>query len=167
VSTARQFCSQPLCLLAIINASSELGTWYSAWSQRVNKATSSLYVTCLWVRGWEHEGGVTLWGHVRRIRCKHRVYYLLTPWNRVLLEKLTGFQLVKKFPSFYGTLRFITAFTSDRHLSLSWASSIQSIPPHPTSWSSILILATHLLLGHPRGKQSGYNLMFFWPCIIV
>jgi hypothetical protein len=29
--------------------------------------------------------------------------YLLTPWNRILLEKLTGFQLVKKFPAFYGT----------------------------------------------------------------
>ena len=24
--------------------------------------------------------------------------YLLTPWYRVLLEKLTGLQLVKKFP---------------------------------------------------------------------
>jgi len=29
--------------------------------------------------------------------------YLLTPWTRVLLEKLTGLQLVKKFPTFYGT----------------------------------------------------------------
>ena len=29
--------------------------------------------------------------------------YLLTPWCRVLLEKLTGLQLVKKFPAFYGT----------------------------------------------------------------
>ena len=38
----------------------------------------------------------------------------LTPWSRVLLEKLTGFQLVKKFPTFYGTRRFITAFTSAR-----------------------------------------------------
>ena len=49
------------------------------------------------------------------------VYLLnfLTPWSRVLLEKLTGFQLVKKFPTFYGTRRFITAFTSARHLSLS------------------------------------------------
>jgi hypothetical protein len=37
--------------------------------------------------------------------------YLLTPWNRVLLENLTGSQLVKKFPAFYGTRRFITAFT--------------------------------------------------------
>ena len=45
--------------------------------------------------------------------------YLLTPWSRVLLEKLTGFQLVKKFPAIYGTRRFITAFTSVLHLSLS------------------------------------------------
>jgi hypothetical protein len=37
---------------------------------------------------------------------------LLTPWSRVLLEKLTGSQIVKKFPAFYGTRRFITAFTS-------------------------------------------------------
>jgi hypothetical protein len=43
----------------------------------------------------------------------------LTPWSRVLLEKLTGRQLVKKFPAFYGTRRFITAFTRARHLSLS------------------------------------------------
>jgi hypothetical protein len=49
---------------------------------------------------------------------------LLTPRSRVLLEKLTGFQLVKKFPAFYGTRRFITAFTSARHLSLSSPSSI-------------------------------------------
>ena len=45
--------------------------------------------------------------------------YLLTPWSRVLLEKLIGFQLAKKFPGFYGTRRFITALTSARHLSLS------------------------------------------------
>ena len=29
--------------------------------------------------------------------------YLLTPRSRVLLEKLTGFQLVMKFPAFYVT----------------------------------------------------------------
>ena len=45
--------------------------------------------------------------------------YLLTPWCKVLLENLTDFQPVKKFPAFYGTRRFITAFTSSRHLSLS------------------------------------------------
>ena len=42
---------------------------------------------------------------------------------------------------------FITAFTSVRHLSLSWVSPIQSIYPHPTFWRSILILPTHLRLG--------------------
>ena len=40
-----------------------------------------------------------------------------------------GSQLVKKFPAFYGTRKFITAFTSARYLSLSWASSLQSMPP--------------------------------------
>ena len=45
--------------------------------------------------------------------------YLLTPWSRVLLEKLASLQLVKKFPTFYGTRRFLTALTRARHLSLS------------------------------------------------
>ena len=77
--------------------------------------------------------------------------HLLTPWCRVLLEKLTGLQLVKKFPAFHGTQMFITALTRFRHLSLSWASPIQSIYPQPTSWRSILILSTHLRLGLPSG----------------
>ena len=75
--------------------------------------------------------------------------YLLTPWCRVLLEKLTDLQLVKKFLAFHGTRRFITALTSVRYLSLSWASPIQSIYPHPISCRSILILSTHLRLGLP------------------
>jgi hypothetical protein len=33
------------------------------------------------------------------------IHYLFTPWNRVVLEKLTGLQLVKRFPAFYGTRR--------------------------------------------------------------
>jgi hypothetical protein len=45
--------------------------------------------------------------------------YLLTPWSRVLPEKLKRPELLKKFPAFYGTRRFITAFTRARHLSLS------------------------------------------------
>ena len=76
-------------------------------------------------------------------------YYLPPPWCRVLLEKLTGLQLVKKFPEFHGTRRFITEPTSVRYPSLSWASSVQSIYPHPTSWRSILILSTHLRLSLP------------------
>jgi len=46
---------------------------------------------------------------------------------------------------------FITKFTNAHHLSLSWASLIKSIPPHPTSWRSILILSSHLRLGLPSG----------------
>ena len=56
--------------------------------------------------------------------------YLLIPWSRVLLEKLTGSQF-KKFPSFYGNRRFITAFASTRHLSLSCAKTLQSMPLIP------------------------------------
>ena len=89
--------------------------------------------------------------YVRKANKMHLLTYLLTPWSRVLLEKLTGLQLVKKFPAFYGTRRFITAVTSACHLSLSWSNSIQSIPPHPTSWRSILILPFHLRLGLPGG----------------
>ena len=81
----------------------------------------------------------------------HLLTYLLTPWCRVLPEQLTGLQLVKKFPAFHGTRRFITALTSVCYLSLSWASPIQSTCPHPTSWRSILILSTHLRLGLPSG----------------
>ena len=55
----------------------------------------------------------------RKVVGAHLLTYLLTPWCRVLLEKLTGLQLVKKFPAFHGTRRFITALTSVCHLSLS------------------------------------------------
>jgi hypothetical protein len=60
-------------------------------------------------------------------------------------------ELVKKFPAFYGTRRLLTALTSARHLSLSWASPVQSSHPHPTSWRSILILSSHLRLSLPNG----------------
>jgi hypothetical protein len=61
------------------------------------------------------------------------ITYLLTPWSRVRLEKLTSLQLVKKFPEFYGTRRFFTVLTSARNPSLSSANSIQSPRPPPTS----------------------------------
>jgi hypothetical protein len=36
--------------------------------------------------------------------------FLLIPCSRVLLEKITASPLVKKFPAFYESCRFITAF---------------------------------------------------------
>jgi len=85
--------------------------------------------------------------------------YSLTQWYRVLLEKLTALQQVKEFPAFHRTRRFITALTNVRHLSLSWASPIQSIYPHSTSWRSILILSTHLRLGLQTSNNRSYHIL--------
>jgi hypothetical protein len=88
--------------------------------------------------------------------------YLIThllnhSWSWSLLEKLPIVQLLKNFPAFYGTRRFVTVFTRALHWSLSWARSIQSIPVHPISLRSILILSTHLRLGLPSGLfHSGF-----------
>ena len=86
------------------------------------------------------------------------LFYLITRWITVLLEKLTGSQLVKKLHALCRTRKFITAFTHACQLSLSWASSIQSIPPYPTFWRSILILSSLLRLGLPSGVfPSGFR----------
>ena len=51
----------------------------------------------------------------RRLRMHEgrflQVVNSLTAWNRGLPEKLTGSKPLNKFPAFYGTRRFITAFT--------------------------------------------------------
>ena len=75
------------------------------------------------------------------------IIIILTPWSRVLLEKLTGSQLVNKFLPLYGTWRFITKVTRARHLSLSWARSIQSMPPVPIA------------------EDPFYIILLFWPGI--
>jgi len=75
---------------------------------------------------------------------RHTSTYLLTPWSTVLLEKPTGSQIVKEYPAFYGTRRFITAVTGTHRLSLSWARSIKSIPSNSTSWRFILIRGLEL-----------------------
>jgi len=67
----------------------------------------------------------------------------------------------QEIPAFYGTRRFITAFTNDHHLSLSCAGSNQSMKFHPAHLSPILILLSHLRLGLPRGlflSCPSYNL---------
>jgi len=45
--------------------------------------------------------------------------YLLTPWSRDLLEKLTGSAASQEILRIFGTRRFITVLTSACHLSLS------------------------------------------------
>ena len=48
--------------------------------------------------------------------CDILISYSLTPCSRVLLEKLTGFAAIKKFPVYYGTRKFITVLTSTRDI---------------------------------------------------
>ena len=81
----------------------------------------------------------------------HGHIYLITPCSTVLLEKLTGSAASQEIPRIFGTRKFISILTSARHLSLSWANSIQSQQPPPTLWRSILILSSHLRLGLPNG----------------
>ena len=93
------------------------GTWFRWEPQKkspvtppgIDPGTSRLVAQCL--NHYTTPGPTYL--HNYLLTC------LLTPWSKVLLEKLTGFQPVKKFPEFYGTRRFIATFTSARHLSQS------------------------------------------------
>jgi hypothetical protein len=78
--------------------------------------------------------------------------YLLCPWNSVLLEKLIGFQLVRIFPAFYEIRRFINAITTARHLSLLWASSIQSTP-----LSHFLNIHLNIILPSTPGSSKWYR----------
>jgi hypothetical protein len=73
----------------------------------------------------------------------------LTPWHRVLLEKLTCSQLLEKFHGFFCIYKIITAFTWAWYLSIFWLPPKQSMgplppPPNPTSWRSILILTLYI-----------------------
>ena len=52
----------------------------------------------------------------------------LTPTSTVLPEKLTDPQIFKKFPTFYGARKFITAFTTVSILSK--IDSVHARPPH-------------------------------------
>ena len=83
----------------------------------------------------------------------HPFTYLLT---YSMVQSPSGLQLVKKFPAFHGTRKFITALTRVRQLSLSWASPIQSIyPPHLLQIHPNIILPST-----PRSPQWSFSLRF-------
>ena len=73
--------------------------------------------------------------------------YLLAQWSEVLLQKLAGSQLVKKFAAFYRARRFITASHVPANCPFPEPDQSSPLPPYPNLWRSILILSSHLGLG--------------------
>jgi len=50
---------------------------------------------------------------------RSKIYYLLTSWSRVLLEKITSSAASQEIPCILWNPKFITVLTSAPHLSLS------------------------------------------------
>ena len=77
--------------------------------------------------------------------------YLLTPWSRVLLEKLTGSAASQEIPRILWNPK-IHYRTHKCPPPLPFLSQLHPVPTTPpTSWRSILILSSHLRLGLPNG----------------
>jgi hypothetical protein len=100
------------------------GTWSTEKYVRSKTVVRRLFA-CLWfaVPFYPLAGETSLgfpWTRtVPLSHCTVQVTAELTIWNIFLFGKLIVTQLVKKFPAFYGTQRFITVFTTACHWSLS------------------------------------------------
>jgi hypothetical protein len=114
---------------------------------------NAICLICLKLLGLQHQ---LLENKPHLFSLTYLFIYLLTYLLTYSMEQSPSwetnrFAASQETPAFYGTRKFITAFTNARHLSLFRASSIQSIPPHPTFWKSILILPSLLHVGLPSG----------------
>ena len=112
--------------------------WYISWCMTASTGTMFTTNIVFWllvrinVQNTESLFGENIY---RYTDCK----------TRVLTEKPTGPQLVKKFPALYGILKFITTFTRACHKPLSWARSTQYMPP-PSHFLKIHVNISLLIL---------------------
>ena len=76
--------------------------------------------------------------HLQAINTRNiKITHLLTPWNKVIIEKLTVPQLVKQFHALYGTRSFTTAINRFHVLTTRLAEpfNINIIStPRPSMW---------------------------------
>jgi hypothetical protein len=137
--------------------------WPDLWKAPTRRRISHTHPVWLWGHsslkisslGWVLHGTKwLLWRPTFRnenIQSQHWAHSLTLPWSWALLEEPPIAQLLRNFPTFHGTRRFISVFTRALHWSLSWAWSIQSISSHPIPLWYILKLFTHLRLGLHSG----------------
>jgi len=117
----RTLCGANVAPTTKVRMAAKLAGYY--WWQEIKKNTNVKWLLVEWFScqvSWRSGNGLNTHGR-----------------SRILLEKLIVTQLVKKFPTFYGT----------RHWSLSWARWIQSTTSHNISLRYILILSSHLRQG--------------------
>ena len=112
--------------------------------------SSSCHIKVVWEISVSNSRSSSLLSYFQVYSSK-MITYLPTPWSRVLLEKLTGFAANQEIPCILWNLKVHYHTYKRCHLSLSWANSIQSPQPLPTSFSYTLILSSHLRLGLPNG----------------
>jgi hypothetical protein len=94
---------------------------------------------------------MTLWEERRLLDTTDTTLtYLLTPWSRVLLEKLTGSAASQDIPCILWNpkVHYRTHKCPPPDPILS---QLHPVPTSPTSWRSVLILSSHLHLGLPNG----------------
>jgi hypothetical protein len=110
------------------------------WTIYINENAS---VAVQWLSVWDLQ-------HLRMARFgRNTLTHSPThSWSWAHLEKLPTVQPLKNFPAFYGTRRFITAFTRALHWSLSWARSIQFIPSHRISLRSTCSAMLYMLINN-------------------
>jgi len=82
------------------------------------------------------ESVVLIWNYL--VIQVNNNWFMINSMEQSPFWDATVTQLVKNFPVFYRTRRFITLFTTARHWSLSWSRWIESIHSHPISQRSIL-----------------------------